>query len=626
MGDVARRARLAADLVTRHFPDAAGDFRRVLSALVARAGWRCLVRTGQGGVDVFAVGRGGVLAVVIGEHLPDHDAARALLAEAEHAFAGVRVSGRVVAPPRLVAIRPGSSEARSRADGLYQAVREADLEKFFASTVGHLTKTHVRAITDAVRLPDFALLTVAERTAPEAAAGLLDADELREDQVASAMSGSFQSWLTFLHPSQSGIVTRRYSGPARIGGPAGTGKTVVALHRLRAIARRTTGPLLFTTFVRTLPAVHRESFLRLAPELADRVEFTGLHAWAHRLLRQRGVTVSQHGSARSVFNLAWVAHRSALEPVEPREYWWTEIDTVVKGRGIRTFDEYAPVPRPGRVRKLSTAQKEAVWALYETYQDKLAERGLLDFNDLVQRAWEELDGEDPPYAAVVADEVQDISLMGLRLLHRLAGDGPDGLLLVGDGQQQVYPGGWKLSEAGISMRGRGAVLKVNYRNRADIVRFADGLGAVDAVDDLDGGAGVSLRDAEVVSEGGVVRMWRGERADLGQALRDALRGTVAPSGSTAVIVLGKVGDVVAALRGAGVASTPLKEYAGLPDDSVKVGTVHRAKGLEFQAVIAVHFESDGAGADREERELRARQLMVAATRARDELWWFAVRG
>lgn len=618
-----REQRQAADLVKQRYPTADPGFRQVMGALLVQRGWRLLACSdpARPGVHACLIGRGGVLAVVIGDHLPDHDAARALLAEAEHGFASVRVGGRVLASPGLVAVRPGAGEARSRADGLYQAVRAADLAAYLGKVTTHLTNRQVDALVERARLPGFAELMLAARTRPAEAPGLLDPDDLRDEQVVAAKERSFASWLTFLHPAQRGIVTRRFSGPARISGPAGTGKTVVALHRLRHLARRTTGPLLFTTFVRTLPAVHRESFLRLASELDDRVEFIGLHAWAGRLLAERGIPADLNreriGTAMA---FAWKGHRDALEQIAPFSYWKTEVDTVIKGRGIRSLAEYEAVERRGRIRNLGVHQRARVWAFYEAYQMNLAAKGLVDYNDLIEIAWREID--EPPYAAVVADEVQDISLMGLRLLHKLAGSGPDGLLLVGDGQQQVYPGGWRLSEADITVRGRGAVLKVNYRNGSEILDFAKGLGATNEVDDLDGAAGVSLQDAEAVHAGGRVRRWRGPLAELPLALAEAVRGLESPRGRSAVIVLDGVDRAVKMLRKAGIETALLEHYVGQEDDVLKVGTVHRAKGLDFQAVIAVHTPSDDH--DDDARELRARQLLVAATRARDELWWIEV--
>jgi superfamily I DNA/RNA helicase len=237
---------------------------------------------------------------------------------------------------------------------------------------------------------------------------------------------------------------------------------------------------------------------------------------------------------------------------------------------------------------------------------------------------------DEPYAAVVVDEVQDITLNGLRLLRQLAGDGPNRLLLVGDGQQQVYPGGWRLSDAGIPIRGRGEVLRVNYRNRAAVLSFAQGFDATNQIDDLDGAAGVALRDAEAVNSGGEIRHWQGSDTDLPNALADAVATLPVPRGRTALIVFDhrSLHRCTAILRQAGIPLIPLDQYTGEPDDTIKIGTVHRAKGLDFQAVLAVMFvPEDGVNTatEQETRELRGRQHLVAATRARDYLWWAEVK-
>jgi superfamily I DNA/RNA helicase len=143
---------------------------------------------------------------------------------------------------------------------------------------------------------------------------------------------------------------------------------------------------------------------------------------------------------------------------------------------------------------------------------------------------------DEPYEAVVVDEVQDITLVGLRLLNKIAGDGRNRLLLVGDGQQQVYPGGWRLSDAGIPVQGRGEVLRVNYRNRANVLEFAQRFDAKNQVDDLDGGPGVALHDVELANSGGRVQHWTGTAQELPTALTEAVRALQVPLNQTALIV------------------------------------------------------------------------------------------
>ncbi|MFI9814453.1 UvrD-helicase domain-containing protein [Saccharothrix variisporea] len=618
--------RQAGELVSRAWPGADPVWRRVLTALVAQTadGWRVLARRDtarRDRADVFLVGVNGVTAVAVGGLDDGTHAVR----HAEEACAGIRgAQGEVLAGSAIhYAVVAGD------APDPFARLTEADVPRLFRRDNAHLTRAQVKAIAAHLerRLKGYKDLSVQAAGRASDAPGLLEVADVAEDQLAAARQRPFESWLTFLHPHQQAVVTRRYNGPARISGPAGTGKTVVALHRLRHLARRTTGPLLFTTFVRTLPRVHRSTFARFAPELVDRVEFTNLHSWARDLLDARGKPFPVDArAAHTQFNRAWTVHRDALAELEPNPaYWHTEIDRVIKGRGLETFEEYAAVVRKGRRVRLDVGQKRKVWQLYETYQRFLRERGAHDHNDLVAAALHEVREERPRYAAVVVDEVQDITLTGLRLLRELAGDVPDGLLLVGDGQQQVYTGGWRLSDAGIPVQGRGEVLRVNYRNRERVLAFARDFDADNAVDDLDGAAGVTLREAEVASPGGQTKRWSGTGAELPEALAKAVRELPVPLGQAAVITFSNTAAHTCArlLREAGIEVCALEDFDGGSDHRLKVGTVHRAKGLDFQGVLVVEVSRGEVPA--EQAELLARQRLVAATRARDHLWWGEVR-
>ena len=619
--------------------------RRVLPLLVARTAenWHVLLRTGavaDGAPDAVAVGSTGVFAVEFADRLPDTAAVQALIDHVDRWSCRIRAGsgGQVLATSAVheAVVVPEGLRPEDAADRRAQVIAEGTVEGWLRGQASRLSKAQRDSIAEQLTalLPGYAAVSVGSPRKQPTSDGLLDARRLRSDQLESAQARPFEQWMTFLHPDQLHVVTRQYSGPARISGPAGTGKTVVALHRLRHLARRSTGPLLFTTFVRTLPAVHERTFRRLAPEFDHRAEFVNLHAWVRGFLARRDIELTVDDSrALTAFNLAWAAHREFLEPVEPsREYWQTEIDRVIKGRGLRTIEQYRAIDRPGRTVRLGANQKQLVWELYETYQRNLEARDLHDYNDMVEVALRELIANplEEHYAAVVVDEVQDITLNGLRLLRELAGDGPDALLLVGDGQQQVYAGGWRLSDAGIPIQGRGAVLKVNYRNRAELVAFARQFEARNTVDDLDGAAGVALKDVEVANPGGSHRTWQGSREALGPALTEAIAALPMDHGACAVLAYTKkdVETCAAILRGAGIACTRLEDYRGELDGPIKVGTVHRAKGLDFQGVLVVDVEEAApppSAATTENQDRRNRQHLVAATRARDFLWWGRVR-
>jgi hypothetical protein len=502
------------------------------------------------------------------------------------------------------------------------------------------------AQAEAARLavPDRAPGSAAEDREPASAAEdtLLSRKELWSALEEAARREPIESWMTWLHPLQARQVNREFSGPSRIRGGAGTGKTVVALHRANYLASRGRR-VLFTSFVRTLPTVHRALFARLGPSRAGDVKFMTVHALAWQWLQQnRNRDPVDEQGAKTCFEEAWKSTGSgaALAGLgHDKKYWHEEISTVIKGRDLGNFDEYARLARVGRRTALSPAHRTEVWRLYETYQDLLAERRILDWADAMRMARDlarerAAAGADTGFDAVIVDEAQDLTCVGLQFLHALVGDRPDGLLIVGDGQQSIYAGSFTLAEAGISVVGRSTVLSRNYRNGGRILRYALAVVAGDRYDDLDSDPVAGSRDLEAARPGGTVVEVTGGRITQAARLcehirklhhRDGVRygdmAVLAP-GNTAAARWRKV------LAGGGIPVIALEEYQGTPCDQVKVGTFHRAKGLEFGQVFIpdrhayprprLPHESDDAY--RERAELERRVLFVAMTRARDGLW------
>jgi hypothetical protein len=475
--------------------------------------------------------------------------------------------------------------------------------------------------------------------APEQQA-LFSAAELEDSLLEGALAAPIEDWMTFLHPSQAKLVRQVRNGPARVRGPAGTGKTVIGLHRAAYLATTRPGRLLYVSFVRTLPTVLGSTFARLAPQHADRVEFCGVHAWARRFLDARRVRRQvDFKAADTCFWRSWasVGRYSALAEVPvPVRYWQEEIASVIKGRGLTDFSEYADLTRVGRSTPLNRAQREAVWQLYTAYDVLLRERGLHDAADLLVLALAEVRRRplEEPYTAVLVDEVQDLSRVGVQLLHALGGDGPDGLLLIGDGQQAVYPGGFTLAEAGINVRGRSTVLETNYRNASRIIETAVAVVAADAFADLDDSLEEGARRMTVARDGGVtVRVDAPDARSLDAALVAAvedLAATGASLGDCALLTATTTdaSRYAGVLHRAGLPLVPLEEYTGQTCGRMKVGTIKRAKGLEFKHVFLPGLREGGSAAEagesetawRERLEVERRELYVGMTRARDSLW------
>ncbi|MGF1661260.1 MAG: UvrD-helicase domain-containing protein [Kineosporiaceae bacterium] len=627
------------------------------------AGWRVLADrrwpgTRRANIDVIVVGAGGVFVIDV-KHWHDvvvedgrlrhgdadaTDDVQAVAAQAD-AVADL-LSGTGLAPTAVLPLLVVTGHR-----GLAAPVRrvtvlgDGDLLRFLLSRGPRLTGEQV-AVLEAALDEGCPAMDVAAPARPPADRGrrldpaqlaLLDDEDLWSVIYARAQEGPVESWMTWLHPAQARLIARSWSGPARIRGAAGTGKTVVALHRAGHLAGRGKR-VLVTSYTRNLARVQESLFARLRTSDSGSVRFSSVHALAYEILTDHGVHLDPV-DPRTLLNRAWggVGRDSPLADLDTGvDYWHDEVLHVIKGRAVPDLDTYLTLPRVGRATPLQPVHRRAVWRLYEHYEQLKADRGVVDFHDLLTAALD-LVREEPAghrVDAVVVDEVQDISCVGLRLLHALVGTAPDGLLLVGDGQQAIYRGGFTLAEAGLSVQGRSTVLTTNYRNREAILRYSLNVVVQDAFHDLDAEREVGLRAVQAERAGGDVVEARhatadDQRAGLLAHLRRLHEGGVR-WGDMAVLTVTNASAEHwrGVLAGGGVPVLRLGGYDGVPVDRVKVGTFHRSKGLEFSHVCIPdrdrlprpRREGESAEAHAERCEYERRLLHVAVSRARDGVW------
>jgi len=463
--------------------------------------------------------------------------------------------------------------------------------------------------------------------------------EVERALLKSILAKPIEDWMAFLAPDQAKLARRSFNGPSRIRGAAGTGKTVVGLHRAAYLARNQPGKVLVTTLVRTLPTVLSSLMERMAPDVADRIEFVGIHAFANRLLQSRGIDANINDRAADyAFDAAWetVGAFGVLGDIDPNmKYWKEEVLSVIKGRGLTRFDQYVELPRAGRKRPLSRDSRRAVWELYSEYTVLLRESGIHDFSDVILLAEKSLRAQPmDEYSAVIADEAQDLSCSMIRMLHAIVGDRPDGLNLIGDGQQTIYAGGYTLAEADVSIAGRGVVMTTNYRNTVEIAEFAASMVLGDEFMDIEGEHSKPDVATHVVRHGARPRVSRfnshdGHDRSLVAQVQALIESGVS-GGDIAVLTQTTfvAREVLQALFEAGILCMSLVDYDGQVTPAVKVGTIKRAKGLEFKQVLVARASAalletawtstDDAEAER--RELDRRELYVAMTRARDGVW------
>jgi hypothetical protein len=470
--------------------------------------------------------------------------------------------------------------------------------------------------------------------------------------LAEVMSRPIEDWMIFLHPDQRVTVGRQFEGPARVRGPAGTGKTVVGLHRAAWLAERNRDagearPVLFTTFIKSLPPVFESLYLRLPGTRAGEVEFVHIDRLAHQVCAAAGdAPATIPADIDAAFD---AAYKRTVYPGTPladagfgRQYIRDEVTSVIKGRGISSLDTYLEIVRTGRRAPMGRAHREQVWELMLQWYDEMARRGTLDFGDVILRARDHARTlPAPKYSAAIIDEAQDLTLVGLQLVRALVNgpagtDVPNGLMLLGDGAQRIYPGGFKLRQAGVEVRGRTTVLRVNYRNTSEIIGTALAVAGDSEVDDLGEEFRRGEETAETAREGPQPVLV--EATDLNGQI-DEVAGRVEELTASERIGPGDIGilaptnrmvdRVLSKLEAQGVAVQDLAKYDGRPNDLVKVGTYHRGKGLEFKAVFLPGLSKDvfprppyagqGPAEADEARELAISQLFVAMTRARDLL-------
>ncbi len=465
------------------------------------------------------------------------------------------------------------------------------------------------------------------------------------EELSDVLSKPIEDWMVFLHPDQLKLTQRPFSGPARVRGAAGTGKTVVAMHRARHLARTYPDrPVLFTTYVNNLPSVFETLFKRFAPDEAGRVEFRNIHSWAFRFLTDHGrrPTIDISGMNRAFKDALKRAPKEGVIRTRglSEHYYREEVEWVIKGRGLDTLDAYLSLARTGRGTPLSQDHRREVWAVHERYCANLRTAGIQDFADVLLDALQLVEqgtGADT-YAAVVIDEAQDLTEVGIRLLHALAGgDRRDGLFMVGDGQQSVYPGGFSLASVGIDVRGRSTLLKTNYRNTKQILAAAASIVDDTTFDDGEDVLEQGRRSVSVLRDGTAPVLAGYPTTDdhdeaLVLALTEACETPDVSAGDLAVLFPSNrlVKEYEATIRSLGMATQQLTKYDGIPVDAVKVGTYQRAKGLEFKHVFLPRLEPDSIGERKrfnedeethaERIELLRRQLFVAMTRARDGVW------
>lgn len=457
------------------------------------------------------------------------------------------------------------------------------------------------------------------------------------EELQRALEFPWDKWTVYLHPEQRQLVERQFSGPAKVAGSAGTGKTIVALHRAVHLARSNPDArVLLTTFSDPLANALRTRLARLVgnePRLAERIDVEALPTVGKRLhlARVGPLTIADDALVRQLIAEAATAESCRL----PLTFLLSEWAHVVDAWQVPDWPAYRDLVRLGRKVRLPEPQRASVWAVFERVRAGLRQRGVVTQAEMFTRLADALAAPGPaPYTYAVVDEAQDLSVPQLRFLAALGRGRGDALFFAGDTGQRIFqqPFSWKA--LGIDVRGRSRSLRVNYRTSQQIRVQADRLLEPES-QDADGET--ERRDAVSVFSGPPPEVWVKETPDeeaaaVGQWLRARLGDGVAPH-ECAVFVRSdaQLPRAEAAVKAAGATSRVLDGKVDVRSGAVHVCTMHLAKGLEFRAVVVMacddevlplqeRIEAVGDDGDLQETYNTERQLLyVACTRARDFL-------
>jgi len=523
---------------------------------------------------------------------------------------------------------------------------EEAYESLFFLAQGHSFKEVYSDMERAGRTPSYKVDTDDYETAlntPDSRGRFYVVED--ELELAAILNAPLEKWRVFLHPSQLSLAERDWNGPVRALGGAGTGKTVVAMHRAKWLARhhfnRDTDRILFTTFTKNLAADIRENLTHICTnEEMRRIEVVNLDKWVSVFLRRNGYSYEIDYGMRT--DPLWKAALD-MAPSQPApSFYREEWIRVIQPQGITSVAEYMKASRVGRGTRLNRKDRKAVWSVFEEYRVLLNEQNLKESDDAMRDARLLLMRKKDilPYKSVIVDEAQDMSMQAFRLIREIVGKhGPkNDIFIAGDAHQRIYQHKVVLSQCGINIRGRSRKLRINYRTTDETRSWAVNLLKDVETDDLNGGPDdqkgyKSLLHGELPG----VHHFDTFQEELDFIIRYLKRISAGEGSLKNVCLAVRTNHLMkqyeSALVGEGIPVYRIRRSKAdeRRAEGVRLATMHRVKGIEFDRIIIASVNDgvipyDGGENDspdqvvRRESEVRERALLyVAATRARKEV-------
>ena len=459
------------------------------------------------------------------------------------------------------------------------------------------------------------------------------------EELAQALEYPWDKWTIFLHPAQRELVERDYSGPARVSGSAGTGKTIVALHRAVYLTRNNPDArVLMATFSDILANALRDKLKRLISEelrLGERLE---VYSFKEIGMRQYTANFGRPNLASEERIKGFIEQASATHnSTYSQRFLFNEWYHVVDAWQLDSWEGYRDVKRLGRKTRLNEDRRRHLWDIYADVKAAISGAGLITEAEMFTRLAEKFaTNHRPVFDYAIIDEAQDISISQLRFVAALGNNRPNSLFFSGDLGQRIFqqPFSWK--SLGVDIRGRSSTLKINYRTSHQIRMQADLLLNNEIID---GDGNVEGRDGTISVFNGpapVIRLAEHEDAErdiVAEKLNEYVSEGIEPH-EIGVFVRSEdqIERAGAAIKRADLPINVMNRRMESVVGKVSLSTMHLAKGLEFKAVVVMACDDDiiplesrlssvsDDAIDLEEVYDTERHLLyVACTRARDHL-------
>jgi superfamily I DNA/RNA helicase len=464
-----------------------------------------------------------------------------------------------------------------------------------------------------------------------------------DTELMNMLNAPLEKWRVFLHPTQRKLVEKEYNGPVRVLGGAGTGKTVVAMHRAKYLASQLAlfdnKKILFTTYTKNLAIDIYENLKKICDEeTLSKIEVKNLDQWVYEFLNKHGYKneIVYGNKTDELWEQALISKPSKLDLAD--SFFKEEWERVIQENTVNTLNDYIKISRAGRGTRLSRMQRKLIWEVFEEYKLLLSSKNYKEPSDAMRdaRVLLKQGSNDTLYSHIVLDEAQDFNSEAFRLLRDMVSESKNDIFITGDAHQRIYGHRVVLGKCGIKIIGRSKKLKLNYRTTDEIRKWAVGLFRDEKIDDMDDGVD-SNSDYKSLYHGPepLIKSFKSYEDEV-VFIDEYIKSIKREDNNSRICIVARTQKIIDAyseyFTSKNISTVKISRNTkdNISSNGIRLATMHRVKGLDFDYVIIASMnagivpiemleKSDELQIE-DERLLREKSLVfVAATRAKKSL-------